>query len=91
MSNQRREVRFYGTVQGVGFRYTACRVAELFDVTGFVRNMPDGGVECVIEGPAEQIDGFLAELSRRMGGHIRSRSEQLADYTGSFTSFGVKF
>ena len=91
MANEQRIVTLSGSVQGVGFRYTACRVAEAFDVTGTVRNLPDGRVECVVEGAAEEIDAFLSDLSGRMGGYIRGQGEQRAPFTGRFTTFGVRY
>ena len=59
MAMIQRIVCFSGYVQGVGFRYTTCRIAGAFDVTGTVRNMPDGSVECVVEGETAEIDAFL--------------------------------
>jgi len=41
-------VRYRGCVQGVGFRYTARRLAEGFPVAGYVRNLSSGEVELVI-------------------------------------------
>lgn len=91
MNMQRREVRFTGYVQGVGFRFTALRVAAGCDLTGYVRNMPDGSVECVIEGQVDQIDRFIAELSQAMGSHIHQRTEQIAPCSGSLGAFTVKY
>lgn len=91
MADERRIVHFSGMVQGVGFRYTAVRSAGGFDVTGFVRNLPDGRVECVVEGDADQIDAFLAELSDRMSAYIRDRSEQTAPAGGCWPDFTVSF
>jgi len=91
MARQQRIIRFHGRVQGVGFRYTACRAAAGFDVTGYVRNLPDGSVECVAEGEAGEIDAFLAALAGRMAGHIRKQTQQAAPYSGRFTEFGVRF
>ena len=88
---EHRIVHFSGTVQGVGFRYTACRAAARYDVTGTVRNLPDGRVECVVEGRPAEIDAFLADLAERMAGYIRGRSEQPAPYTGRFDGFRVRF
>ena len=42
MSQARFEVVFYGHVQGVGFRMTAARCAEMLSLVGWVRNEPDG-------------------------------------------------
>ena len=47
------EIFYSGRVQGVGFRYTAKTVAAGFEITGTVRNLPDGRVELVAEGARE--------------------------------------
>jgi acylphosphatase len=52
-----------GRVQGVFFRDTCRRLAEQNHVTGWVRNLPDGRVEAVFEGSAEDV-GRLVDWSR---------------------------
>jgi acylphosphatase len=65
------QVFYEGRVQGVGFRYTARRVAAGFDVAGYVRNLPDGRVELVASGDADEVDGFLEALREsELAGHI---------------------
>jgi acylphosphatase len=91
MGSEQRLIRFFGMVQGVGFRFTTIRVAAGYAVAGYVRNLPDGSVECVAEGESDQIDAFVADLSRRMGSYIRRQSQQTAPYTGEFESFDVRF
>ena len=91
MNMQRREIRFTGRVQGVGFRFTALRVAAGYDLVGYVRNMPDGSVECVVEGQVDQIDEFMAELADTMAGYIRQRTEQTAPYSGNLGPFTLKY
>jgi acylphosphatase len=44
-----------GRVQGVFFRGTCQGVARQHGVSGWVRNLPDGTVEAVFEGPAEGV------------------------------------
>ncbi len=90
-SSQRREVFFTGNVQGVGFRYTAQRVAAGYAVTGFVRNLRDGRVQIVLEGQSQQIDSFLASLQARMGGYVRNMTATEVAPTGEFSSFEVRF
>jgi len=51
----RNRVLVSGRVQGVFFRDTCRRVAEQHGVAGWVRNLPDGRVEAVFEGPADQV------------------------------------
>ena len=56
------QVFYEGNVQGVGFRWSVRHVAKGFDVTGWVRNLPDGRVEAVAEGESEAIDRFEVAL-----------------------------
>jgi acylphosphatase len=53
-----------GRVQGVFFRDTCQRLAWEHGVAGWVRNLPDGRVEAVFEGPAGDVDAMV-EWSRR--------------------------
>jgi len=66
-----KRVRYWGRVQGVGFRVTAQHVASRFDVTGYVRNLPDGDVEVLIAGEAEDVSRFVEALNVRMAAYIR--------------------
>jgi len=88
---EQRIVHFKGNVQGVGFRYTTCRVAGGFDLTGRVRNLPDGSVECIVEGERKEIDAFLNELRGAMGGYIRDETQQTASARGKYSDFGVAY
>jgi acylphosphatase len=51
-------VFYSGSVQGVGFRYTTKSVATGFEVTGAVRNLPDGRVELIAEGERGELEAF---------------------------------
>ena len=82
---------FSGTVQGVGFRYTTCRVAAGFDVTGTVRNCPDGTVEVVAEGRPDEIDRFLAAVEHAMRGYVHHVEQETLPVSGAFRDFGVRF
>jgi acylphosphatase len=52
------QIYYSGNVQGVGFRYTVKSVATGFELTGAVRNLPDGRVELVAEGAREELKAF---------------------------------
>jgi acylphosphatase len=56
----RRRVFVSGRVQGVYFRDTCRTVAARHGVAGWVRNLPDGRVEAVFEGPATQVGALVA-------------------------------
>ena len=53
-----------GRVQGVGYRFFALDAANIHRLKGWVRNVPDGDVECVVEGPRPSIDDFLEALRK---------------------------
>ena len=53
-----------GMVQGVGFRWFVARHARTLGLTGYARNLPNGSVEVVAEGPEEALPA-LEELLRR--------------------------
>jgi len=58
--NERRRVVVSGVVQGVWFRGSTQSEAERLGVSGWVRNLPDGSVEAVFEGPGEAVDSMVA-------------------------------
>lgn len=51
-----------GTVQGVGFRYYAQRAARTLKIDGSARNLADGRVEIVAEGPRTQVESFVDRI-----------------------------
>jgi acylphosphatase len=71
-----KRVLYSGGVQGVGFRYTARQIAEQFPVAGYVRNLPNGNVELVAEGEADQVDAFLQAVAQQMADYIRKATMQ---------------
>jgi len=83
-------VYYSGQVQGVGFRATAASLASGFEVTGMVRNLPDGRVELVVEGARDQIDRFLERIDREFRGYIRQRSVTTAPCVGEFRRFEIR-
>ncbi len=52
---ERARVRVSGSVQGVFFRDSTREKAESLALTGWVRNLPDGNVEAVFEGPSAKV------------------------------------
>lgn len=72
-----RQYLFAGRVQGVGFRYSTKRLAQGFDIVGWVKNLPDGRVELQIMGEEEELDEFLEELQDSpLGHHIQEQEER---------------
>lgn len=85
----RRRVYFSGRVQGVGFRFTASRIAERFSVVGWVRNLPDGRVEMVAEGAEAELARFIAAVQGAMKASIQDVQSESEPATGEFQGFTI--
>ena len=59
MEYKRYHLWISGRVQGVFYRATCRQVAEELGISGWVRNLPDGRVEAVAEGPSDAMEKFL--------------------------------
>jgi len=59
---KRYRFRFYGRVQGVGFRYTAKYLSSHLSLTGYVRNEYDGSVTVELQGQQWRIDEWLQRI-----------------------------
>ena len=81
---------FSGMVQGVGFRFTAERIARRFEVMGYVRNLPNGKVELVAEGGEPVLKDFLkAVCESPVAAYIRDIETQWSEPEGKFTRFSI--
>ncbi|HWI56285.1 MAG TPA: acylphosphatase [Bacillota bacterium] len=82
---------FYsGNVQGVGFRYTVKTVATGFEVTGTVRNLPDGRVELTVEGTQDELEAFQQAIRDSGLGHsIRKEELRWGPATSEFRGFDI--
>lgn len=90
-SNRSRLRVFYsGHVQGVGFRYSVKSVAAGFEVTGTVRNLPDGRVELVAEGLKSELEAFREAIrDAGLGGLIRNEDVTWSDALGGLRGFEI--
>ena len=82
---------YNGDVQRVGFRYTARRLAGSHDVAGYVRNLPDGTVELLVQGEEAEVKDYLQALEGRLGHHIRDRRLDWREPDNSLAGFAVRF
>lgn len=90
-AQQRRDLYYRGTVQGVGFRYTTVRIAVRFAVAGFVQNLPDGRVYLVAEGVPSELDRFLGAIHAALGDYISDTDQAVGPATGQFDKFDVRY
>ena len=66
------EVHFRGRVQGVGFRWSTWRLAGNYPLAGYVKNLPNGSVEMIVEGEECDAKAFLSALRNQMSTCIDS-------------------
>ena len=86
----RLHVYFSGHVQGVGFRYSVKQLSLEFDVTGWVRNLPDGRVELVAEGERNELETFQAAIpDAGLRRFIRETQSHWSEGTGEFRGFEI--
>jgi len=79
-----------GLVQGVCYRAFARDEAESLRLSGWVRNLPDGRVELVAEGPEEALQKLVAWCRRGPpAAHVLDMAVRYAEATGEFIGFRV--
>jgi acylphosphatase len=84
------QIFYSGWVQGVGFRYTAKTVATGFEVTGIVRNLPDGRVELIAEGARGELESFRDAIrGAGLAGFVRDESVNWNDAQNEFHGFEI--
>ena len=91
MSTIAKNIVFSGRVQGVGFRFTAQRIALRYELAGFVRNLPAGTVQMLIQGSAEDIDDCLRDISESFAGYIKDTKIEDTTVSGEHTGFEIVF
>jgi acylphosphatase len=91
--NVRARLLIAGRVQGVAFRWETRRAAQRHRVTGWVRNLPDGRVEALVEGPRAPVTDLI-DWCRKGGppvARVDSLDIQWEDFSGDFTSFEITY
>ena len=86
-----KHIIFTGSVQGVGFRFTAHRMAIRHQLTGCVRNLPDGTVEMLAQGSAEDIDDCIRDVKEYFTGYIREIRIEEIPLKPRYTNFNITF
>ena len=91
MNRRRMQVVYSGHVQGVGFRYTVKSLAPGYEITGSIRNLPDGRVELEAEGTQEELDAFrLAVRDSGLGGLIHHEQVTWGEARGGLRGFEIQ-
>ena len=92
MSKTRAHVIVEGRVQGVFFRAETHQTALEFSVTGWVRNLPDGRVEAVLEGKSADVEKMIA-WCRQGPPHavVKKIDIHREEYRGEFDTFSITY
>lgn len=86
-----RQVLFEGNVQGVGFRWSVKQVAKGYDVIGWVRNLPDGGVELQVSGAEAEVREFIEAIGQsELRAHIRNQNESALSQAPAARGFEIR-
>ena len=86
-----KHIWFSGRVQGVGFRYTAQRIASRCGLTGYVRNNHDGSVEMLAQGQAEDIAKCIQNIKDTFGAYVRDVEENEVPVSSNHKDFEITF
>jgi acylphosphatase len=86
-----RTYRIVGRVQGVGFRWFTHDAATREGLSGFVRNLPDGSVEAVVEGDRDALDRFEWKVSSGpRGARVDHVNRETGPASGRYQDFSIK-
>lgn len=86
-----KHIVFSGSVQGVGFRFTALNIANRYHLTGYVRNLPNGSVEMLAQGLAETIDSCIRDIEDSFTGYVRQSDIEPVTPDPKLTDFRITF
>jgi acylphosphatase len=90
--NVRARLLISGRVQGVAFRWETRRAAGRCHVTGWVRNLPDGRVEAVAEGPRANVNDLIDWCRKGPPvARVDSLDIQWEDFSGDFATFEITY
>lgn len=87
---KRWHIYFSGRVQGVGFRYTSRQVARRYEVCGWVKNLPNGSVEMIVEGASDQLRKYVSDLSESTHGNVADMQVTKSDATAEFSEMEIR-
>jgi len=86
-----KHIVFTGRVQGVGFRFTALRIAKRWGLRGIVRNLPDGSVEMTAQGSDEDLNQCLQEINGYFGSYIKEKTIEEVAASTRYEDFRITF
>jgi acylphosphatase len=91
MPDVRAHLLIDGRVQGVYYRESARQAATALGVTGWARNLPDGRVEAMAEGPREAVERLIAWCHQGPpAAHVTGVDVTWSEATGEFPAWTTR-
>jgi acylphosphatase len=91
MNQPAKHIVFVGRVQGVGFRFTALDMARRYRLTGIVRNLPDGTVEMIAQGPHDNITNCIRDIEESFRVYIKEIKIEEIPSDPDYKDFKITF
>ncbi|MBU2540981.1 MAG: acylphosphatase [Candidatus Omnitrophica bacterium] len=91
MAKRRIHIYFSGRVQGVGFRFTAERLARNLKIAGWAKNLFDGQVEVVAEAEENTLNDFLQQMKDNFHNYIEDIEIDWKDNCEGLVDFQIRF
>ena len=91
MNQVARHIIFVGRVQGIGFRFTVLNIASRYQLTGRVRNLMDGTVEMIAQGPCDDISDCIRDIKESFAGYIRETKIEEIPIVPQYKDFRIAF
>ena len=91
MNQTTKHIIFTGQVQGISFRFTALDIANRYKLTGLVRNLPDGTVEMIAQGPSDDVAGCIRDIKEAFESYIREIKTEEIPPGPKYTDFKITF
>ncbi len=91
MSQITKHIIFSGRVQGIGFRFTAFNIANQYQLTGFVRNLPDETVEMLVQGNPDDIADCIRDIQESFTSYITETKIEDTTPNLQYKTFKITF
>jgi acylphosphatase len=92
MDKVQARVRIEGLVQGVNYRYSTRQKAQELGVNGWVRNLADGSVECLMEGERDKVEALIRWCHQGPpGARVKKVTPHWEEYRGDVQEFSITY
>jgi acylphosphatase len=92
MEHLRAQLVIHGFVQGVAFRASTRSQAVRLGVGGWVRNLPDGTVQALVEGEKKKVEEMIAWCRKGpYGAHVTEVEISWEPYQGDYHHFDIRY